>query len=245
MVYLFEKKKINCEELASGSIIQSYKGMPAFPIRLALEIYQRCKVFLKKHNILPPYSIYDPCCGSGYILTTLGILNSKEIERIYASDISKEAIELTNKNLSLLKEEGFLSRIFELEQLIGLYNNDSHRLFLAHAKTLKDKLIKDRRPDITVLQRNILSDNVEVDIKVNIIITDIPYNRQSDWKNDEHVSLSTQAVQERFLNNIYRSLEKDGVASIITPKTEKLFSDKLKIVDKFIVGKRRIYILIK
>lgn len=76
----------NFEDFASGRVIYHKTGMPNFPVRLAGEIFFRCLQYTDKKDI----TLYDPCCGSSYMLTVLGLLNIQEIENIVASDISED-----------------------------------------------------------------------------------------------------------------------------------------------------------
>ena len=42
MEYKFASERTNYTDLASGNVFYSLPGHPAFPVRLASEIYQRC-----------------------------------------------------------------------------------------------------------------------------------------------------------------------------------------------------------
>ena len=62
----------------------------------------------------------NPCCGGGYLLTVLGFLNYERIKTIMASDISDDAIQLANENLSLLDKNGLKKRIRQINDLLSL-----------------------------------------------------------------------------------------------------------------------------
>jgi 23S rRNA (guanine2535-N1)-methyltransferase len=245
MSYQFENEKKNYEFLSSGRILQSYKGMPAFPVRLTLEILQRCIFDLKNDGILPPYSIYDPCCGGGYILSTIGLLSSSEIDTIYGSDIDEESLELAKKNLSLLSQEGLARRVAELEKLVKLYKKEAHQASLTYCKRFRECLVRTKQPTVSVFKRDILSDFSNTLVNANIIIVDTPYSKQSAWQIEHAAPLSTKSFQERFLTNLYQSLAEKGVASIIMCKSEKLSFPQFKVIKMFCIGKRRIYLLKK
>lgn len=76
MHYKYINSKESYGDLASGKVLYNFLGLTAFPVRLANEMMQRCFAYLKNLNCNAPFTIYDPCCGGGYILTTLGFLHS-------------------------------------------------------------------------------------------------------------------------------------------------------------------------
>lgn len=137
MVYKYCENK-NFEDLASGKVIVHRAGYPNFPVRLAQEIFSRCLHYLDDPDSV---CIYDPCCGGGYLLTVLGFLNFEKIKTIMASDISDDAIQLTNENLSLLDKNGLKKRIRQINDLLSLYNKHSHIEALNSATNLLDQLL--------------------------------------------------------------------------------------------------------
>ncbi len=80
---------INYEFLSAGSVIKSYKGNNNFPVRLGNEIFHRCLTYTNKNKQI---NIYDPMCGSGYLLTTIGIQNFNKLNTVYGSDINRNYI---------------------------------------------------------------------------------------------------------------------------------------------------------
>ena len=55
MEYKFANEHANYADLASGHVFYSLPGHPAFPVRLASEIYQRCLALRGTGNL----SLYD------------------------------------------------------------------------------------------------------------------------------------------------------------------------------------------
>lgn len=93
MEYRYGKNE-NYEYLASGRVLYSGYGVPNFPVRLANEIYGRCLAYSsKKDNI----SLYDCCCGGGYLLTILGLLNQDSIGELIGSDIEEKSLQVAEK----------------------------------------------------------------------------------------------------------------------------------------------------
>ena len=88
MEYKYTKNE-NYEDFASGRVLYHIGGKPTFPIRLALELYERCLSYsIKKTEI----SLYDCCCGGAYMLTILGLLKGNTLSKLYGSDINSESI---------------------------------------------------------------------------------------------------------------------------------------------------------
>jgi len=86
----------NFEDFASGRVMIHKSGYPNFPVRLAQEIFCRCVDYFKdKNNIF----IYDPCCGSGYMTTAIGLLDHKLLKSIICSDCDDEALKIAKQNL--------------------------------------------------------------------------------------------------------------------------------------------------
>ena len=83
-------KKINYEILAAGNVLHGAKGMPNFPVKLANEIFSRSLGYSTKKEKL---TIYDPCCGGGYLLTAIGYLNGNTIAPIIGSDIDDRSLD--------------------------------------------------------------------------------------------------------------------------------------------------------
>ncbi len=107
MAYRFATEKEDYSDYASGQVFYSAPGQPAFPVRLASEIFQRARTLFEGSA---PVSLYDPCCGSGYHLTTLGFLHHQAIASITASDIDPQVTKLATRNSSLLTTEGLAQR---------------------------------------------------------------------------------------------------------------------------------------
>ena len=110
MKYLHTTPWSGAPDLASGLVIRSAPGHPGFPIRLAAEI------FLRAHHDLGGgrLTVWDPCCGVGGLLCTVGFLHPDKIAHIVASDIDPDAVGIAQRNLSLLTPEGRSVREAEL-----------------------------------------------------------------------------------------------------------------------------------
>src|SRR5215208_6675514 len=112
MPYKYVKEQLDYSDLASGRVFYSLPGHPAFPIRLASEILQRCVAQREViYKISTPCTLYDPCCGAAYHLSVLGYLHRDAIREVIASDVDEKAVALAERNLNLLNANGLGKRI--------------------------------------------------------------------------------------------------------------------------------------
>ena len=240
MKYRYLEKKENYEFLSSGRVLYSLPGQSAFPIRLASEILQRCFAILENNGNKGPYTLYDPCCGGGYLLTTLGFLHLPRLKKIYASDIDPQAIILAKKNLSLLNPSGLQQRMAQLKSLAETYQKSSHLEALEDAKKLSGLLLK--KIEIDCFEADITAKNAieNFPIDIDIILTDLPYGKLVSWQTLEAVPILT------FFENTSKILKPcQSVLVVIADKQQKISSPILSRVDTFQVGRRQIKIFQK
>lgn len=250
MNYKFNVKKENYALLASGSVLYSLPGQPAFPIRLSSEIYQRCAEILKGKNIDPPYSVYDPFCGSGYLITTLGVLHGNQISDLIASDISETAVELAQRNLNLLTNAGLDLREQELDKLYNAFHKESHLEAIEKIKQIRTEFVITQTEKIVkkVFQANaLMKDSIELHIPVSsidIVISDLPYGNQTNWFLEDKFSNRQTDPINAFLETIRHFVKFSGLVVLITQNKIKFseipnFSKK----QQFKLGHRHIYII--
>src|SRR5687767_4526533 len=115
MQYKYAKEQLDYSDFSSGRVFYSLPGHPAFPVRLASEIFQRCLAYRERfYQVSSPCTLYDPCCGVAYHLSILAYLHREHIREIIASDIDEKAVALAERNLGLLHRDGLEERIREL-----------------------------------------------------------------------------------------------------------------------------------
>ena len=187
MPYQFARERLNYAAFASGQVLHSLPGRPAFPARLASEIYQR-SVALLPASAGPPYVLYDPCCGGAQLLTTLAYLHGETIAALIGSDIDADAVHLAARNLALVTLPGLDMRSTALAALAAQYGKPAHREALAHTVELRERLVEltqQRTITASVFQADALNAaSVQAGLAgatVDLVIADVPYGQQTAW----------------------------------------------------------------
>ncbi len=240
MPYKFAVDQRNFEDFASGRVLYNQRGATAFPVRLASEIYQRCRAFLTAQGVPSGYSLYDPLCGGAYLLTALGFLHGDDLSRITGSDVDETVLELARRNLSLLNLAGLRRRVEEIDELWVRFGKASH--FEAKQSALRlGALVKGRTPpevDVFCADATQPTQLVGQIADAHIVITDLPYGNLVNW---------SQAGQsepvEPFLSTLEPVLAKPSVVAITAPKGTKPDHPLYRRVQRFSIGKREITLL--
>jgi len=249
MEYKYAKEQPNYSDFASGRVFHSLPGHPAFPIRLASEIFQRCMTHrTTEYNDSTPCVLYDPCCGAAYHLSVMAYLHREHIRKIIASDVDEKAVALAKRNLGLLDITGLNQRIDEITATLEKYGKDSHKAALRSANTLKADFsasIEKHPLTMKTFQANVLnSQEIENNIKhksVDIVFTDVPYGQHSQWLNSSFIE-STNPI-EAMLNSLLGILSSTSIVAIVSDKQQKVLHNGYQRIERFQIGKRRVFIL--
>jgi len=252
MIYKFAERS-NYEDFAAGHVIYHRPGFTNYPVRLASEIFMRAYTHCGKKKV----TLYDPCCGGGYLLTVLGFLHGDKINAIYGSDISKEAVSLTIQNMQLLSPEALLSRSY------GIFEKEvSAQRLLPLCQSIK----------FEIFERDILSQGGNSPADIDIVITDVPYGDMTSWELDATAKTFTLtegrcdrvgSVLTNRQGNMFPPLRMDAesnadiglmlknlnakIIAVSSNKKQKLAikDESYRRLEKFKVGKRKIEILRK
>lgn len=239
MNYKFVVKDENYEDYASGRVLFNQHGTTSFPVRLASEIFQRCKDILETGGVSSPYSVYDPCCGGAYLLATIGFLHGDKISHIFASDVDENIIPLAIRNLSLLSLTGLNGRIEQINKMIAEYGKESHKEALRSSANMQDMVLKRGNSiftkcfvhDITKESGSVIELN-----SINMLIVDLPYGNIVNWSNN----LDENNAIGMLLNNVLSKLAINSVVAIISKKRVSVKHDAYKRVEHFSIGKRQV-----
>jgi hypothetical protein len=247
MEYKYAKEQQDYSNLSNGRVFYSLPGHPAFPVRLASEIFQRCIAHRETiYNDSTPCVLYDPCCGAAYHLSVLAYLHGESIQEIIASDVDENAVELAKRNLGLLDMAGMDKRIVEIKTMLEQFGKDSHKDALKSTNVLKKKLSllsKKHLLKTRVFQANTLAkDEILGTIKpesVDIIFTDVPYGQHSNWLDSDEISNPLWSTLDALLGVLSQS----SIVAIVSDKGQKALHESYQRIERFQVGKRRILIL--
>jgi 16S rRNA G966 N2-methylase RsmD len=249
MQYKYAIEHQDYSDFSSGRVFYSLPGHPAFPVRLASEIFHRCIAIRKTvYGNSTPGVLYDPCCGAAYHLSVLAFLHGEHIQKIIASDVDEKAVALAARNLGLLSPAGLDNRIEEISTMYTQYGKDSHKDALNSASILKNKLLslpEKHRLETKVFQANATNgEEIFGHIKtrsVDIVFTDVPYGSHSHWHDSE--SNGSHNSIWAILDALLGVLSSSSLVAIVSDKQQKVSHESYKRVEQFQIGKRRAVIL--
>lgn len=243
MPYKFALERIDYSDLASGKVFLSASGHPAFPVRLASEIFQRCRAIRAADGLTGRLTLFDPCCGAAYHLAVLAFLHGQSLREIVASDIDPLVLPLAERNLAMLSTAGFDRRMIELAEMRNRFGKSSHAEALAAAGRLRKKLvemtarheIKTRSFRADALKRDSLSVGLK-GVPVDVVITDVPYGRHSRWQDS---STGDRDPIGLLLEALRPSLHSGSVAAILSDKRQKASHEEYQRIERLSIGKRQ------
>lgn len=172
------------QDLASGSVLHSAPGFPAFPVRLASEIFQRALALRGGEG---PAVVWDPCCGSGYLLAVLALLHRPRIASVLACDLDPDALGVAERNLALLSRAGLTARAAELEARAARFGKPAYGAAAQAARRLAGELdaaggdVPHGVCQADVFDRDQLQRALGHSAP-DIVITDVPYGEQTHWR---------------------------------------------------------------
>jgi 23S rRNA (guanine2535-N1)-methyltransferase len=243
MEYKFAIERSNYADLASGNVFYSLPGHPAFPIRLASEVYQRCLAWRGMEN--SPCTIYDPCCGAAYHLCVVAYLHWDSICQVICSDIDEKSIQVAERNLSLLTPAGMERRSREISAMVRLYDKESHKGALESITHMHEQvnLLTAVRPIQTQVFRANATSTADLreglqDSVIDIVFTDIPHGRHSQWQ-------QTPAFNpvRAMLAALLEFMTPNGIVAIASDKFQKITHEKYQRLGMVQIGKRQIVFL--
>jgi hypothetical protein len=249
MPYKFALDGQDYSDYAAGPVLYSAPGQPAFPVRLATDIFQRCQAQLQRHGRAAPYRVYDPCCGSAYLLVTLAYLHWPDICEILASDVDPAVGPLAERNLSLLTLQGVDARIAQLADLYGQYGKSSHQQALASAQRLREQLLTYQieshpLPNHMFVASALDKPRIHAHIpegSVDMVITDLPYGQRTEWHELPREPDGPDPAWQ-LLEALRGVLAPQSVVALTTTKRQKIAHDAYWRVEHFQLGKRQTFV---
>jgi hypothetical protein len=247
MPYRFEKDRLDYSLFAPGGAFSGQPGQPAFPVRLASEVYQQCARLLATNGLPGPYHLYDPCCGGAYHLSVLGYLFSNAFESISASDIDPASVALAERNLSLLTTEGLSSREAQIRALFEQYAKPSHAAALAQVVALRRLLSQwTQPPRLHTFQADALRpEQIQEELnglRPDLVFTDIPYGWKSNWVVEDQ-SADGASPAWRMLEALKPCLAPGAMVAVAAGKDQAIKHEGYRQVKKIKIGLRQMVLL--
>ncbi len=251
MPYKFATEDHDYTAYASGRVIYNLPGLPAFPVRLASEIFLRARERLRQRlPAVQRLTLYDPTCGGAYSLAALGLLHGQEIGAILASDIDGRAVELARRNLALLSPEGLDHREQELRAMLAAYSKESHAGALESLQALRRRAaVRDAAAPpirIRVFEANALdAQQVQKELAgetIHLVFSDIPYGQLSGWRVPPGLDPSHSPLWH-MLAALHPLLSPGSLVAIAADKSQKIAHEDYRRIERFQVGKRQVTFL--
>jgi hypothetical protein len=233
--YRFTQRE-NHEDLASGRVLRSAPGRPAFPARLASEMFQQAVHDLGRTGGL---TVLDPLAGVGYLLTVVGLLHGDGIRRLLAVDVDAGVLDLGLANLALTSPSGIDSRIAELRAMADRFDREVHADAVASAERLRAQVRGCEHRFVTAdsLDAGSLATAIG-EAKADVVLTDVPYGEQSTWSD------GTGDPVARLLHAVRRVTADDAVVALSMPKAVRVSAvDGWAHVRHGVLGHRRLVYL--
>lgn len=249
MPYLFATQNLDYSDYSSGRVLYSQPGAPAFPVRLASEIFQRALHILgaDRPGQERRLALFDPVCGGAYHLTTLGFLHGEWIDSITASDIDPETLSLAQRNIDLLSPNGIEHRITEILRMHSEYGKPSHLDALRSANILLHRLKQSNR---TITARTFVASAFDSSalshalsgLPIDLVFSDVPYGQLSAWCGLDGEEKAVPPIQ-RMLASLLPLLNHYTLLAIAADKHQKVACTGYRRVSHFGIGKREVTFL--
>ena len=250
MGYRYAERRPEHADLASGSVLHSLPGRPAFPVRLASELLLRCLAVRAEAGLHGPALVHDPCCGGASLLTALGFLHPERLRGLIGSDLDPDAVRLARRNLALLTPDGLDARIGLLRERLAAYGRDSYAEAVERAGRLRARLAGGGPPascftadaaDPAALRRGLGGDRPDV------VLTDLPYGRASGWAGGVAARPGPDGAPGPawlVLDALAAVVGPGPVIAVVTDKAEPVAHDGFRRLERLQLGHRRAAVLV-
>ncbi len=240
MTYRYALRRGDDSDLASGRVLRSAPGMPGFPVRLASEIFQRAVAL---HGSTGPSTVWDPCCGSGYLLTVLGLLHPERLHTLVGTDLDEQALSLARGNLALLTPEGLQLRRRELHQLAEAHGKAAHQEAVQSADRLLHQVQKAAPPMLVTGQADAVDPHqlaTALDgTRPDLVLTDVPYGQLTHWS----AGVSTHAQPIATLARTVAAVVPPTAIVAITCRARRVPLEGIRFLSSFKIGHRSVAFL--
>ena len=236
MAYRFAVTRENHAELAPGAVLHSAPGFPAFPVRLASEMFRRAAAARSSS----PLTVWDPCCGSGYLLTVVALRHRRDVARVIGTDIDPAALDLARRNLALLSRQGLTARSSTLRERGDLFDKPAYSvaavaaLQLARALAARGGDVPHAAAQADVFDPAQLRRALDGE-RPGLVLTDVPYGEQTVW-GGAHAGTGVAGM----LRAVSAVLDDDAVLAVATRGRSVVGRGEVRPLDALRVGTRAV-----
>jgi 23S rRNA G2445 N2-methylase RlmL len=225
-------------DLASGFVLRSAPGFPAFPVRLAQELFSRCVSHLPASG---PLTFWDPCCGSGYLAVVTSLLNRPRLGGLVCSDVSPDAVALASRNLALLTDAGLGERERELAESATRFGKEEFTDRAAAAQRLAAALRAGGGdlPSVALVADAFDPAALAPVPAADLVITDVPYGDQTSWQGSVPAADDTLAA---LLRSLCQVLPDHAVVAVCARQRRISFDSPVPVLDRFRIGHRAAFL---
>ena len=212
------------------AVLASAPGRPSLPVRLTLELFGRCREHL---GVAGPAVVWDPCCGTGQLLATLGLLRGDAVAGLVGTDADPEPLALAARNLALLDAGGPDARAAELDALATRHGKPAY----ARAADAARRMTSAERVVPYVLAT---ADAFDPDATTpvvaphapRIVMADMPYGHRTTWAD---ASGSSGSGMVAALAGV---LEPDAVIAVVARARRVPLSPGTPVLERVRAGHR-------
>jgi hypothetical protein len=249
MPYRYATEKRDYSDYARGRVLFGQHGHPAYPVRLASEIWQRCVAALQEQGRPGPYVLYDPCCGGAYLLTAVGLLYRSQLKAAIGSDVDAGVLETARRNLALLSVAGMERRLGEIRELYETYGKPSHAAAIESALRLREQLAGARGKKVEVQVFKADATDAQALSKgmqgraIDVLIADLPYGRDSSWQRLQEGGPSSCSPTYQMLDALRFVTSADTIVALSCDKGQRPVHPAYQRVERFRLGRRQVAFL--
>jgi hypothetical protein len=131
-----------------------------------------------------PLTLWDPCCGSGYLASVLAFLHRSRLAQVVCSDVSAAEVALARGNLALLTNHGLAERERDLRARAATYGKPGYVEAADAARRLAQELraAGGDLPSVAAVADAFDPAALAALPAADLVITDVPYRQQTSWQ---------------------------------------------------------------
>lgn len=235
--YRYAVERTDQSALASGQVLRSAPGFPGFPVRLASELFQRAMVHTGGESV----RLWDPCCGSGYLVAVLGFLHRDRLTHVRATDVDADAVALAARNLRLLTAEGLVEREEELRRSARDFGRV---VFVERAEAARELAAGLAGMGGDLPHEAGIADvfSLEEPVDADLVVTDVPYGEMTSWTGavpDQGKQRDgAEGAMRGLLESLGRVLPEHAVV-VVTARTRRVvLPEGVRALERVKVGNR-------